>query len=123
MVAKVDEELGLVFGFAIVSKLDDEPYFDSQGDYIPEESMLRASTEFMKNARVAKEMHRGEQVGDIVFAFPLTTEIAKSLGITTRQTGLLIAMQPTDPDVLKKFKEGTYTGFSIGGRRVRDEQV
>jgi hypothetical protein len=49
-----------------------------------------------------------------VFAFPLTTEIAKSLGITTKQTGLLIAMRPSE-SVLSKFKDGTYTGFSIGG--------
>lgn len=26
-------------------------------------------------------------------------------------------------DVLQKFKDGTYTGFSIGGRRLEDEEV
>lgn len=113
-VVKVDESLGLVFGFAIVSNVDGEPYYDSQGDHIPEESMLKAATDFMSNSRVAKEMHAGTQMGTVVFAFPLTTDIAKSLGIETGKTGLLIAMQP-EASVLAKFKDGTYTGFSIGG--------
>lgn len=113
-VAKVDSNLGLVFGFAIVSTLDGEPYFDSQGDHIPDDSMLKAAADFMEHSRVAKEMHAGEQKGSVVFAFPLTADIAKALGIVTKQTGLLIAMKPT-PEVLEKFKSGEYTGFSIGG--------
>ena len=113
-VVKVDSDLGLVFGFAIVSNVDGQPYFDVQGDHIPEDSMLKAATEFMENSRIAKEMHAGDPKGSVVFAFPLTAEIAKSLDITTKQTGLLIAMRPT-AEVLTKFKEGIYTGFSIGG--------
>lgn len=121
-IVKVDAKLGLVFGFAIVTKIDGEPYFDSQDDHIPDEAMLKASTDFMKSARVAKEMHTGQQIGDIVFAFPLTEEIAKSLSIQSRANGLLIAMQP-QPSVLAKFKDGTYTGFSIGGKRIQDQDV
>jgi hypothetical protein len=58
----------------------------------------------------------------VVFGFPLTEEIAKSLAIESRAHGLLIAMRPS-PDVLAKFKDGTYTGFSIGGARITDEEV
>lgn len=112
-VVKVDSNLGLVFGFAIVSTVDNEPYFDVQGDHIPEQAMLKATTEFMENSRLAKDMHRGK-AGSVVFAFPLTKDIAKSLDIVTSKTGLLIAMKPT-PEVLGKFADGTYTGFSIGG--------
>lgn len=121
-VAKVDSELGLVFGYAIVSNIDGEPYFDSQGDHIPEDAMLKAATDFMMHSRVAKEMHDGEPVGSVVFAFPLTGEVAKSLGIECKKTGLLIAMKP-DADTLKKFKDGTYTGFSIGGAYVTNEEA
>lgn len=121
-VVKFDEELGLVFGFAIVSKVDGEPFFDSQGDYIPEESMLKAATDFMLHSRVAKEMHEGEAVGEVVFAFPLTSEVAKALDIRTHKTGLLIAMKP-GPEAMAKFKSGEYRGFSIGGSRVEDEVV
>lgn len=122
VVAKVDETLGLVFGYAIVCKQDGEPYFDVQGDHITEEAMLKAAADFMESARVAKEMHAGEQKGSIVFAFPLTADIAKALDLEVKKTGLLIAMKPS-PDMLEKFKKGEYTGFSIGGYRGTDEEV
>lgn len=120
---KVDEELGLVFGFAIVCQKNGEDYYDLHNDHIPEEAMLKASTDFMQHSRQAKEMHAGDQIGDVVFAFPLTKEIAKSLGIETETTGLLIAMRPNDEAVLSKFKDGTYTGFSIGGAYVDNEDT
>lgn len=120
-VLKVDEELGLVFGFAIISKQDGEDYYDLQGDHIPEEAMLKAATDFMQHSRVAGEMHE-KAVGEIVFAFPLTTEIAKALDIETPQTGLLIGMKP-DEETLQKFKDGELKGFSIGGVREEDEAV
>ncbi len=115
-IAKVDESLGLVIGWALISKIDGEPHFDTQGDHIPEEAMLEATLDFMAEARVAKEMHKGDQIGDIVFGFPLTTEIAKALDIETKTTGFLIGFKPSSEEILTKFKDGTYTGFSIGGR-------
>lgn len=121
-VFKVDDELGLVFGYAIVCKDGDKEYFDVQGDHIPEDAMLKASTDFMLKSRVAKDMHQGDQTGTVVFAFPMTTDIAKALGITVKKTGLIIAMKP-GAEALKKFKSGDYTGFSIGGKRVKDEEV
>jgi len=121
-ICKVDEELGLVFGFAIICKVDGEPYFDVQKDHVPEGSMVVAATDFMVKSRIAKEMHQGEQVGDVLFAFPLTTDIAKSLDIETKQTGLLIGMRPGE-DALQKFKDGTYTGFSIGGKYITNEEA
>lgn len=122
-VKKVDEELGLVMGFAIVCKLNNEPYFDTQGDYIPEDAMLKASTDFMENSREAWEMHSGGRAGQILFAFPLTTEIAKAFEIETGTTGLMIAMKPENDAMLEKFRSGEFTGFSIGGKRGEDEDV
>jgi len=117
-ILKVDESLGLVFGFAIICKEDGEDYFDLQGDHIPEDVMLKGSTVFAESERVAKEMHEGDSIGGVHFMFPLTQEIADSLEIVTKRTGLLIAMKPESPEVLKKFTDGTYTGFSIGGSAV-----
>lgn len=118
---KYDAALGLVFGYAIVCKVDDKEYFDVQGDHIPEDSMMEAATDFMLSKREGKVMHSGARVGDIVFAWPLTTDIAKAFDLKTSKTGLLIAYRPTDPDIVDKVKNGDYTGFSIGGRRVKDE--
>jgi hypothetical protein len=122
-VCKVDEALGLVFGYAIVSKVDGEPYYDLHGDHIPEDAMLEAATDFMLNSRVAKEMHEGEKAGEVVFAFPMTEDISKSLDIDPKRTGLLIAMKPSDPTTLEKFASGEYTGFSIGGQYIENEEV
>jgi len=130
-VFKVDDSLGLVFGWAIICKINGEPYFDLQRDpltgepapdHIPENSMLKAAADFMQNSRIAKDMHQGDEIGPVVFAWPLTTDIAKAMNIQCDTTGLMIAMQPS-PDVLQKFKDGDYTGFSIGGFRVEDEEV
>ena len=120
--AGLDESLGLAFGWAIVSKEDGEDYYDTQDDHIPEDAMLSAATDFMQSARTSKVMHEGEKAGTVVFAFPLTTDIAKSLGVTTTKTGLIIAVK-ADPDMLEKFKSGELTGFSIGGKRITDEEV
>jgi hypothetical protein len=121
-VCKVDDSLGLVFGWAIVCTKGGEPYFDTQDDNIPEDSMLKAAADFMQNSRVAKDMHQGDEIGPIVFAFPMTADIAKSLDIQTDTTGLLIAMKPP-ADILSKFKSQEYTGFSIGGTRLVDEEA
>ena len=120
--AGLDESLGLVFGWAIVSKENGKDYYDTQDDHIPEDSMLSAATDFMQSSRTAKEMHTGAKAGTVVFAFPLTTEIAKSMGVTTAKTGLMIAVK-ADSEMLEKFKSGELTGFSIGGRRLDDEDV
>lgn len=119
-VVKVDENLGLVFGFAIICKRDGADYYDLQDDHIPEDAMLKAATDFMLHSRMSKDMHEGDADGRVVFAFPLTTDIAKALGIVSKETGLLIAMKPSAA-VLEKFKSKEYTGFSIGGSRLKDE--
>lgn len=117
---KVDDGLGLVFGFAVVSTLAGEPYFDSQGDHITEDALLKAAADFMLHSRVSGDLHaRAEDKsvvkdGTVVFAFPLISEVAKALNIETATTGLLVAIKPSK-EVLKKFRDGTYTGFSIGG--------
>ena len=121
-VVKVDDTLGLVMGYAIVCNEDGEPYFDLQGDHIPEDAMLKAALDFMENSQVAKEMHTGDQAGTVVFAFPMTDDIAKAFDVLTKRTGLMIAMRP-DADMLKRFQLGELTGFSIGGERLKDEEV
>lgn len=120
---KVDEDQGLVMGFAIVCCVDGEPYFDLQGDHIPEDAMLKAAVEFMENSRKAKEMHAGDSVGEILFCFPMTAEVAKAHDIITKTTGLMVAMKPSDDEILEKFRSGEYTGFSMGGKYLENEDA
>lgn len=112
---KVDDSLGLVFGWAIVSKIGGREYFDTQGHYIPEVVMLKAASEYMQNGAIAKEMHVGDEKGKVVFAWPMTSDISEAMGVRSDQTGLMIAMKPDNEAMLKKFRDGTYSGFSIGG--------
>lgn len=126
-VCKVDESLGLVFGFAIVCKIDGEDYYDLNVDrdgplkgkrvpeHIPEDVMLKAALDFSENTeRPGNEMHKGPERGQHVFVFPLTSDIADSLEIQTRKTGLLIAYK-APAEVLAKYASGEYRGFSIEG--------
>ena len=119
-VLKVQEELGLVLGWGIVCTEKGEPYFDLQNDHIPEDSMLKAATDFMTNSRRAKEMHCRSDAGQVVFAFPLTEDVKKAFEIECPKTGLMVVLKP-DAEMLGKFKSGELTGFSIGGRRGDDK--
>lgn len=127
-VIKVDDEQGIVFGWGIICTVKGEDYYDTQGDHIPDSTMLKATSDFMYEIRAAGEMHarhaNGEAVhkGVIVHSMPLTKELAETFGITTEKTGWMIGMKP-DKDMLDKFRDGTYKGFSIGGLRGEDEEV
>lgn len=120
---KVDETKGVVYGWAIICKINGQPYFDLQGDHIPEDAMHAASVDFAKSARVAKEMHDGDQVGTVVHTMPITSDMADGFGFDSAITGLLIGWKPDDPSDLEKFKNGEFTGFSIGGRIAEFEEV
>lgn len=130
-ILKVDTGLGLVFGWAIVCKVDGEDYYDLNIDFdtgervpehIPEDAMLKAALAY-STAPMSKDMHQGDFCGRVPFLFPMTTDIAKALGFNVPQTGLLIAMKPDSPEILAKFASGEYTGFSIGGYRQEVEEI
>lgn len=122
-VLKVDTELGVVFGFAIISRIDGEPYVDSQGDFIDEPVMLEAATKFMSGDRAAKEMHIGDAIGHVVFCWPLTADVSRAMGISSAMTGLAVGVRFNDEAVLAKFKRGELTGFSIGGTGKREART
>jgi len=125
-VEKVDPNHGLVFGWAIICQQIDadgvaSDYYDTQNDHISEAEMLAASVSFMKSARTSKEMHKGESVGCVLFATPVTAELAKIW--KTDKTGLWIGVHYDDPAIIAKYADGTYSGFSIGGMAVVEEQA
>lgn len=141
-VLNVDQEHGLVFGYAIVCKTrrDDgefDDYFDlnidtegvRKGERVPEhiteDAMFKAAVDAAETGfQVAgNDMHAGPDVGSYYFMMPVTGEMAKALGWTVEKTGLVVGYHPGDEDILAKFKDGTYTGFSIEGARVDYEEV
>ena len=133
-ILKVNTELGLIFGWAMICKVRDEhdnlvPYNDTDDEQFDEQGMLEAVTEFAMTKRVACDMHARDedgqpvQDGGVIHHFPLTEEIAKALGIITPVTGLLTALRPDNPETLEKARTGEYTGFSIGGEVIEAEDA
>lgn len=116
-VSGVDQGLGLVFGWGIICNEAGRPYYDVQKNHIPEDAMVIATTDFMKNSRAAGDMHRRMDAGSVVHSFPLTADIAKAMGVASDKTGWMVALAP-DPAMLRKFASGEYTGFSIGGEHL-----
>ena len=62
-ILKVSAELGLIFGFAAICKVDGEDFYDADNEHYPEEAMLRDTTEFAKSRRVACTMHERDADG------------------------------------------------------------
>jgi len=121
-VEDINLDLGLVFGRAMVCTVGGEPYFDTDLQHIPSETMLKAAVDFASSAQhVTKDMHDSPS-GAAVFMFPLTNQIAKAFGIEASWEGLMVAYKP-EPAVLAKFVSGEYTGFSCGGSIVEWEDV
>lgn len=120
-ILKVDEALGLVLGFAIVSKENGADHYDLQGHHIPEDVMLKGAAEFAASDRVSLDMHdpEGKVTGQVLFMFPLTTDVAKAFfgeDFEPKKTGLMIGMKPNNAETLRKFATGEFKGFSIGGK-------
>lgn len=131
-ILKCDETHGVVLGWAIISKVNGEDYFDlninpitkeSEPENFDEDGLFKAALDFMMNTeRAGNEMHGGPEKGTFAFAFPMTTEIAKAYGIKTSVTGLMVAYKPP-PEVFAKFVDGTYKGFSVEGRRITVQEL
>jgi len=123
-VAKVDASNGLIIGWGIICTEKGEKYYDLHGDHMPEDVMLKAAAKFMRTARAARIMHDDKDVGQVVFAMPVLTDVFKALDLAgPERTGLVIGWAPDDRAWLQKYASGELTGFSFGGwaKRKRAE--
>src|SRR5687768_11807337 len=60
-VAKVDESLGLVFGWALATDIGGSPHVDLQGDAIEGgDELIKVAAEFMEAAAASDVMHDGD---------------------------------------------------------------
>lgn len=118
-VFKFNEEQRLVYGWAYVSTVKGEISLDHSGEYIRPDELVKAATNFMLDVRVAKAMHTGSQIGEIVHSLPVTKEIATSLGITSDREGWIVCVKVHDDSVWEDVKSGKLSAFSIGGRALR----
>lgn len=119
-IIKADDEQRIAYGWASVISEKGKPVVDTQGDVIEAGEMMKATSEFMADARLAKAMHDGDGIGEVLHSFPLTAELAKSLGIECDKEGWIVGVKVHSDDVWAKVKDGTYKAFSIGGMGVRE---
>jgi hypothetical protein len=118
---KADNEGRYVRGWASVVTVDGQAVADTQGDIIEMEDLRKAAHQFVTDARVAKAMHAGSQVGEVVESVIVDDAFAKALGASTPQRGWWIGMEIKDDAIRKRVKAGELKAFSIGGRGKRQK--
>jgi hypothetical protein len=116
---KADPTGRYVRGWASVVSKGGAPVEDYQGDIIEMDELRKAAHQFILDARVAKAMHDGGQVGQVVESVIIDDAFAKAVGMSDDRRGWWIGMEITDPSVQEKVRKGTFRAFSIGGRGRR----
>lgn len=119
-ILKLDEEQRIVYGWASVITENGEHVVDGEGDVILPAELEKATTDFMLDVRMAKAMHEGGQIGEVVHSLPLTYTLAESLGIDTEDEGWIVAMKIHSDEVWGRVKSGELSAFSIGGSGTRE---
>jgi cation transport regulator ChaB len=114
-IIKINDEARIVWGWASVVSIDGKPMVDRQGDIISADVMTKAADRFMIDVRVAKAMHEGAQIGEVIHSFPLTKELGDALGVHSALEGWIVAMKVHDDSVWNRVKSGELAAFSIGG--------
>ena len=114
-IIKLDQEARIVWGWASVVSVDGKPMVDRQGDIISADVMTKAADRFMLDVRVAKAMHEGAQIGEVIHSFPLTKALGEALGVHSALEGWIVAMKVHDDSVWNRVKSGELAAFSIGG--------
>jgi len=121
-VVKVDEKMGLVFGWALATSLDggETPHVDLQQDAIVgDDELIKIAAEFMEASAASDVMHDDSPDGKIVFCIPLTKAVTDALGIASKVHGLAIGMRPS-PETFARFVSKELNAFSIAGIGERE---
>lgn len=120
-ITKTDAKKQIAYGWASVIEIDGEQVIDKQGDAIEEEELLKAVHAFVRNCRVAGEMHIKKGVGELVESIVFTKDLQDALGIKLKKVGWFVGFHVTDEAVWKRVESGELQEFSIGGRSHREE--
>lgn len=120
-ILKYDEEQRMFYGWASVVTEKGKPVVDRQGDIIEPKTLEKAATNFMKDVRVGKVMHEGDQKVVFVHSMPLTKELCEALGIQSDNEGWVVGGYVYDDETWEMVKSGKLPALSIGGRAKREK--
>jgi hypothetical protein len=105
-----------VFGVVLVP---DET--DAQGDTYDAETIRKAAFSFMENGQHKKIMHKGRPVDGVVVLETYLSKQMESHGSETFPAGTwFLGVRVNNNDIWNAIKQGTFTGFSMGGSAVRE---
>lgn len=116
---KADATGRFVRGWASVAVEDGVPVTDHQGDIVTVEELRKAAHKFICDHRVAKAMHAGSAVGEVVESVIIDDAFAKAVGMADGKRGWWIGMEIHDPQIQQQIRKGVLRAFSIGGRGRR----
>lgn len=125
-VIKINEEQRMAYGWASVISEKGQVLVDTQGDIIEPNELVKFTSEFMSDVRQAKAMHGkwgydDKQIGEVLHSFPITKELADSLGIQSEREGWIVGVKVHDDEIWEKVKSGKLRAFSIGGMGMRED--
>lgn len=121
------EERRTVYGWASVTDEGGEVIFDTQGDSLDEDELVKAVQEFNASDRAGGFMHLKkadgtlQPAGQIVESLVMTKSLQEALGIDLGRSGWLIGYRVDDDDLWAAVKKGEFAAFSIGGSAIRDD--
>jgi cation transport regulator ChaB len=122
-VLKADGEKRLVYG--IVLEPGDPKHFDSQGDWLKPGEIEESAHDFMRRYRTAKATMGLQHEKDAPEVDVVENYIAPSDatlgGEPVKKGSWVMAVYVGDAAIWKQIKSGELTGFSIGGRGVRED--
>jgi hypothetical protein len=120
-ILKFDEEQRMFYGWASVVTEKGIPVVDRQGDIIEPATLEKAATQFMKEVRVGKVMHVGEQKVTFVHSMPITKQLADIFGIQIDREGWIVGGYVHDDETWELVKSGKLPALSIGGTGRREK--
>ena len=127
-IAKRDDDQRLVFGWlSVATTKEGEVVIDAHGDIIPIDELEGAVYAYMRESQTMGDQHErmedddGEPLGDLVESIVFTKAKMAAMGIPAGilPEGWWVGYYVRDDEVWAKIKDGTYKGFSIGGRAER----
>lgn len=121
-VGKLDEALGVVFGYAFATTLDGgkSAHVDLQDDAIVGgDELIKVALGFVEAGALSDVMHSENPDGYCPFVMPLNAETKKAFKLSGDVEGVAIGMKPS-AETFKRFVSGELQGFSIGGTGIRE---
>lgn len=115
-IAKVDEELRMVWGWAYVCEEDGQKIVDYSGEVMTWQELQKCAHSFSGYGGVMHRTKGGELVDRIMFS----PHVQKALGIEV-PIGWFVGYRVDDDDAWQGVLDGTYTGFSIHGTALKRE--